>query len=184
MWYVEGIDYLGKTSASVSLDEDFPVWIRNINDNRCKYGHYYEFECLNVIGCIVDKEKNEFKAGVVNPLGLKLIDFIEDISIVKSIPRSDIRISYDIIPISDLYCRENIIFNLKKSKPCVFITDIIYDAVLNSTLSDNSIKQIKEKNRFYIDCYNCANKYKVTLKKGFWTQVSKLAVLYKNQKSR
>lgn len=180
MWYVEKITHLGKKSACVHLENEFALWIKESETGRVKFGHYYEFEGLNVVGMYVDLENSKFYAGVVNPEGLKLIDYIKDIKITRSIPRDAVRCVNDILPITDLYCKDNIILNLNPKRDCVFITDIIYDIVTRITFDNDTIEFIKKKKRFYIDCWNCANKYCVYIEDKFFTQVAKLKTLHKN----
>lgn len=184
MWYVERIAHLGKKSACVDFEDEFALWIKESETGRVKFGHYYEFEGLNVVGMYIDLENSKFYAGVVNPEGLKLVDYIKDVKIIRSIPRNAVRCAYDIVPITDLYCEDNQMLNPNSKRDCIFITDIIYDIVTRSTFDNDTIEFIKKKKKFYIDCWGCGNKYCVQIEDKFFTQVTKLKTLHRNRKSR
>lgn len=175
MWYVSNIVYHGERSAVVNIENDFQIEIKNIETNECRRGHYYEFSHLDVVGYFCTDDK--FYAGVVNPIGLKLVDYIEDVRIIRSIPATAVRPSINIVPLTDLYCKTGKFGFDSRIRECIFITDIIWEIFDKYNFKKEYLDLIKRKKAFYIDCWACGNKYKVTVTNRFLTQITRMKTL-------
>lgn len=182
MWYVSKVYCNERNSGVVPLENDFILGIKNTENNRYIEGHYYEFSKLDVVGFFYTEEY--FYAGVVNPFSLKLLDYIDDVKIVRSIPRTALRAMHLIEPLTDLYCRSsNYISDINKKSECIFITDIIWNIFNWYDFNEENFETIRNKYCFYIDCWCKSNKYKVIVTDGFVSQVTKMKLFSRNKQS-